>query len=397
MKKIVYLLSGLMLAFTACDPMEDINKELDAIAAEKKDAGVVVNKTLVAADYQFFKAAAPAVATRAAFSSEDEAVGLFPAFIESRFPQLQEGAAVNVTFNQALYPTLSNVVSSNARVTVSSAEYTALGETNGRFDSEASDLAAYLLYKYPTPVERQLVAITYKLPDPADNTKSITAKDSFLYLNGTWKNIYHVSDAEYTATGNGQFKNFDVNSDAHLLNYFNQFLINYYNNNNLIAKVGDVQYVSYTYFGGGTNQKIAVMVFDGTKWIDGPAQLTTNTLKFKKTKGVWVVDLTVTYVLPRSDYNWIGIDNPSPNYGTATSRANVAQFGSYFTQFNTDTRYWSQDEINKSLIALIKYKFPNPKPGVKYEMVYKVYSGTTVTVSTIFAKNDAGEYEVYKP
>lgn len=397
MKKIVYLLSGLMLAFAACDPMEDVNKELDAIAAEKADAGITVNKTLVAADYQFFKTPAPAVATRAAFASEDEAVGLLPSFVESKFPQLKDAAVVNVTFNQAQYPALSNTVSSNARVTVSTAEYTALGETNSRFDNEVSDLAAYLAYKYPTPAERQLVAVTYKVADPADNTKSITLKDSFLYLNGAWMNIYHVSDAEYTATGNGQFKNFDVNSDAHLLNYFNQFLTNYYNNNNLIAKVGDVQYVSYTYFGGGTNQRMAAMVYNGTKWVEAQSQLVANTLKFKKTNGIWVVDLTISYILPRTDYNWIGIDNPNPNYGTATNRANVAQFGSYFTQFPTDTRYWSQEEINKSLIALIKHRFPNPKEGIKFEMVYKIYNGSTVTVSTIFAKNENGEYEVYKP
>jgi hypothetical protein len=395
MKKIVYLLSALMLAFTACDPMEDAYNELDAIADGKQDKGIVVNKTFVAADYQFFKTPAPTVASRLAFSSEDQAVELLPSFINDKFKHLKEGAVVNITFNQALYPTLSNTVATNARVTISSSEYTAIGRTD-RITSSA-DLITYLNFKYPTPVERQLVAITYKVSDPADNTKTVTMKDSFFFMDGSWMKVYHVTDAEYASTGNGKFNNFDSNSDAHLLNYINQFLTNYYVKNGLVAKVGDVQYVSYAYFGGGTNQRLAVMVYNGTKWIEAVTQFTANTLKFKKTKGAWVVDLTITYILPRADYNWIGIDNPSPNYGTAVNRANVAQFGSYFTQFSTDTRYWTQEEINKSLIALIKHKFPNPKEGIKFEMVYKVYSGSTETKSTIFAKNEAGQYVEFKP
>jgi hypothetical protein len=393
MKKIVYLLSALMLVFTACDPMEDVYDELDKIAQEKPD-GTTVNKTLVAADYQFFKADAPTVAAKAAFATEDEAISLLPAFIASKFPQLNDGAIVNVTFKQLRYPTLNNTVSSNARVTVSTADYTALGETNSRFDSETADLAAFLAYKYPTPAERQLVAVTYKLPDPADNTKTITAKDSFLYMNGAWMNIYHVSDADYTATGNGQFKNFDANSDAYLLTYFNQFLKNFYVNNSLVARVGDVQYVSYTYFGGGTNQRLAAMVFDGTNWIEAATQLMDSTLKFKKNNGEWNVDLTVTYTLVNADYSWIGKDNPTPNYGSDTNRPNLAQFRSYFTQTPGDTRYWSQEEIDKSLIAFIQNKYPNPKEGVKYQIFYKIYNGATVTVSATFEKNENGEYVV---
>jgi hypothetical protein len=393
MKKIVYLLSALMLVFTACDPMEDVYEELDKAAAEKPDA-TVVNKTLVTTDYQFFKTPAPAVAARAAFSSEDEAIELLPAFVASKFPQLNNGAIVNVTFNQALYPTLTNTVSSNARVTVSNTEYTALGETNNRFDSETSDLAAYLAYKYPTPADRQLVAVTYKVVDPADATKSITMKDSFLYMNGAWMNIYHVSDEEYAATGNGQFKNFDVNSDANLISYFNQFLKNYYMNKNMVAKIGDVQYVSYTYFGGGTNQKIAAMVYNGTNWIEAQSQFTTSTLKFKKNEGEWNVDLTVSYTLVNADYTWIGKDNPAPNYGSDTNRPNLNQFRSYFTQIAGDPRYWSQEEIDKSLVAFIKYKYPNPKEGVKFQIFYKIYNGATVTVSATFEKDENGEYKV---
>jgi hypothetical protein len=49
------------------------------------------------------------------------------------------------------------------------------------------------------------------------------------------------------------------------------------------------------------------------------------------------------------------------------------------------------------MIALIKHRFPTPKEGVKFEVVYKVYNGSTVTQSSFFKKNEAGEYEVYKP
>jgi hypothetical protein len=391
MKKILYLLSSLMLVFTACDPMEEVYNELDELK-DKTDKSVMT-LTLAPADYSTFKSAAPLVATNLAFSSEDQAIELIPNLLATKYGYLGDGAQALVTLRKSVYPGLNNTTSASARVTVSSADYTAIGKTSSNFTS-TSDIDTYLNYKYPTPTERQLVALTYKITG-ADGTV-VTEKDSFFFLDGSWKNIYHVSDAEYTSTGNGKYKNFDANSDPYLVSYFNQFLKNHYTNNNLITRVGDIEYVSYTYFGGGTNQRLATMLFDGTNWIEAVSQFEVSTLKFKKKDGKWNVDLTVSYTLVNADYEWIGRDNASPNYGTEESRSNLVRFRSYYTQTVGDTRYWSQEEINKSLVALIKHLYPNPKEGVKYQLFYKIYDGTTKTVPVTFERNSSGEYVVCK-
>ncbi|MBC5775467.1 hypothetical protein H8S95_15420 [Pontibacter sp. KCTC 32443] len=390
MKKLVYLLSSLMLVFTACDPMEDVYEELDKAKTSDK---VTVSTELKKADYEVYSkdATVPHVAKNLYFVNEDEAAALIPAILDKNYPHLGNGASVNVTYNVLSYPQYNNTTSIAARVTVSNAEYTAMGKLTSNFTAE-SDIATYLATKYPTPQERQLVALTYKMSDA--NGTVTTQKDSFFYLNGAWKNIYHVSDAEYTATGNGQFRNFDSNSDALLTNYFNQFLTNYYTNNNLIVRKGIVEYVSFTYYtGSATVQRLRIMVYDGSKWVEAATAVEKASLKFKKKANVWEPDLSIPYAFVTADYAWIGDD--ANGFGTELNRKNLRDFGNFYQSNPNSTNYWSDEQIAAAIAARLDVLFPNAEVEQKYEVSFAAYKGGNITRTMVFIKGANGKFALY--
>jgi len=384
MKKIVYLLSALMLAFTACDPMEDVYEELDKAAATTPDA-TVVTKTLVNADYQAIKDAPSHVKTKFYFASEDEAINLIPVFLKTKYAHLGNGASANITFKQQLFPGVNTTVAGSAKYTAVADDYKVTGEKFANFNS-ADDITAFLNHKYPDAPVNQLVIFTY---DYYLNGVTTTLTDAF-YKKGTeWVNIYYVTPENYAAVG--KRTDFSSSDNDLLGEYFNKFLTEKV----FGAKLGDVQYVNYAYYSSGVSQRVAAMGFDGTKWVMVNADATKDaTLKFTKSEGEWNVDFTIAYTLVNADYDWIGEFNTSANYGTALNRANVAQYHSFFTQTAGDDRYWAQAEIDKAMLAFAEHQFPNPKKGVKYKLNYKIYNGSTVTVSMTVAKNASNKYEI---
>ncbi|WP_439880222.1 hypothetical protein ACSX1A_13775 [Pontibacter sp. MBLB2868] len=387
MKKIIYILSALTLIFTACDPMEDVYDELDKVVAEKSDETDVVT-TLSAADYKLLKDVPAYITTKFYFATEDEAIQYIPTILAKKYPHLGNGADAFVTFNQQLYPGITTTVAVSTKYTAVAEDYDVTGD--GKYDNfnSSDDMIEFLNYKYPDAPENQLVIFTF---DYYLNGKTVTVTDSFYKKDGTWINIYYVTPEDYASVG----KRSDFNSSDNdvLGEYFNKFLTN----NVFGAEVGDVQYVNYAYYSGGVSQKVAAVGFDGTKWTIVDSDVTKSvTLKFNKIQNEWNVDFTVDYALTNADYDWIGEFNTNPTYGTATNRENLAKYSSFYTQTQGDDRYWSQDEIIKALLAFAEHQFPNPKKGVKYRLNYKVYSGSTVTLSVVVQKNNSGQYEVKK-
>ncbi len=92
MKKIIYLFVILGTMFVGCDPIEDINNEIDG----NKERIIVVdsdNYTLTADDYDDLGL------TYGSFNSLDEAKSLLPDFLSSIYPKWGQGSSVLVGFN----------------------------------------------------------------------------------------------------------------------------------------------------------------------------------------------------------------------------------------------------------------------------------------------------------
>ncbi|GGI56524.1 choice-of-anchor J domain-containing protein [Winogradskyella haliclonae] len=90
MKKIVYLFALVAIAFTSCNPLEDINEEIDAIPAAPNVG--TFEYTLVTEDYD-------ALMVDGAFQSVDEAKALLPDFLADLYPLYGQGSSVLVNYN----------------------------------------------------------------------------------------------------------------------------------------------------------------------------------------------------------------------------------------------------------------------------------------------------------
>lgn len=380
MKKIIYLLSSLMLVFTACDPMEDVYEELDKA---KKDE-TTVSTELVKADYAIYGSNTeyPHVASKQYFTGEAEAAALIPAMLNKRYPHLEDGASVTVTYNTLLFPGFDNTVSGWEKYTVTDEDYAANGERYPNFNS-SSDVYRFLDAKYPNAAEKKLVVLTYDYY--AGSTSTIT--DSFLYLNGRWENIYHVTADDYTSVKNtyGSFSGSDIEN---MPVYFDVFL----KKDMVVAKEGDFEYVSYYFYDSSDrsrSQRIMAMYFNGNNWVPAVGATAKATLKFQKKNNEWVPDLSVQYTLTADDYAYVG--NDANNIGTAAARENLRRFG------NFSTYNWTTDQLYEAMNAVLKLRYPSAEVGQKFKVTFESYPAGKMELVLIkrangnFTKPEEGE------
>lgn len=78
MKKILLLITVFTLVFTSCDPLEDINAEIDA-ATNNPIVGDVIY-TLTAEDYESLDL------SKSYFDDNDIAKAMIPAFLTDKYP-----------------------------------------------------------------------------------------------------------------------------------------------------------------------------------------------------------------------------------------------------------------------------------------------------------------------
>lgn len=372
MKKIFYLLSSLMLVFTACDPMEDVYEELDK--AKKDDAAFAIE--LTKDDYAVYKGNTeyPHIATGQYLTGEEEAAVVVPAMLSKRYAHLGNGATIEVNYHVQKFPGVTNDVSSWEAYTLTADDYTANGESAARFNS-SSDVYKFLGTKYPAAAEKQLAVLTY---DQLSNNVVTTIKDSFYYINGRWENIYHVSAEDYASVKN-TYGSFSGSDDANLKVFFDKFL----KNDVIVAKEGDFRYVSYYYYNSNGDksrtQRIMAMYFDGENWMPAVGVKQTATLKFQKKDNVWVPDLSIPYTLIASDYAYVG--NDDNNIGTASARANLRQFG------NFSTYNWTTDQLYEAMGAILKLHFSNEEAGKKFKVTFDSYPAGKMTLVLVKAEN----------
>jgi hypothetical protein len=86
MKKVIYLFALVAAVFTSCDPLEDINAEIDAIPAEPNVGAF--EYTLTDADYERFDLGF------GNFGSVDQAKDSIPLLLQELYPLYGEGSSV---------------------------------------------------------------------------------------------------------------------------------------------------------------------------------------------------------------------------------------------------------------------------------------------------------------
>ncbi len=384
MKKIYYLLVLLSVAFTACQKQPELAPET------------------------YTKAMVLTLPSTTMFTSTDDAGAKIPAILTTNYPQLGNGSSASVTFSIAAAvlppaPILPDSVISFTKVayTLTTADYKLL-PGNTYTDFNATQILTWLPIKYPLITSGKtannktdrlaLLTFTYY-----ENGVTSTATQSFLYTlsTNTWAKIYTISPAQYTSIGKGgTYNDFSSSDDANLLSYFNTLLKADLQVNSIV-KTGDVQNVSYKYFASTNYQRVMPLIFDGTNWTNKVLPTGTGTLSFAKTNGAWILDAAVNYTLIQDDYTSIGTQTTA---GTVAGRASVAKYPDFNTSATTDTDYWSDDDINAALIAVLNSKF---KSTANKDQIFNVtwanyQFGKTTNAVKVFTYNGSA-FVVYTP
>ena len=157
MKKILLLLTILSVVFTSCEPLEDINAEIDAMSSPI--VGDVIF-TMSDDDYDELNK------SFGNFDSEEEAKTLIPNLLEIKYPVWGNKSSATVSFK--IY-SKKNDEKSLIVYKTKSTDYSAAGLSYSSISSD-SQMNQLLDYLYPSPENRVLVSLTYDQYDSGITT-----------------------------------------------------------------------------------------------------------------------------------------------------------------------------------------------------------------------------------
>ena len=324
MKKIFYLFAITAFVFTSCNPLEDINEEVDALTANDGLIGDVT-RILSDEDYEDLDL------SYGNFSSIDDAKSLLPDFLSGQYPALgvtyNADGSINKASSAAVTYKLYSPIKFEA-YTVTDADYTALGLTSL---NDSDDFNDFFANNFPSEVQGTVIDLTYQT-EPTINDYALTDAD-YLSVGNTFKNfdirtgrdeetidarrlkiqtillanfpdaadasIYNVSykvydgsvstlemeviqqqnqpdaslttdytliDADFALVGNGQYNNFDVRDgkDEETVEARRAKIETILLNNFPTATAGDLYNVTYDIYNGTNTTDIMLVEFDGS-------------------------------------------------------------------------------------------------------------------------------------
>ncbi|WP_372918972.1 hypothetical protein [Salegentibacter sp.] len=348
MKKLVYLFMMIIgLAFTGCEPMEDIHEEIDATLDDGVEGStdyVLTEEDYDALDLGF-----------GSFNSVDEAGELIPGLLTNHFPVWGEGSLVNVTFN--LYDPIRI-----EEYTVASSEYAEIGLEENYF-AGFGDIEDFLEYKYPRAENGDYVELTYQVL--ADEENYTLDADDFDLIEEKLGDTYPEP-----ASSAGNYSNFERrdSNDAYWSEEMILEAINVVLSENIDGVVGQKYNVSYRIYDGSAGTESMTVQFDGNAYI-----LASGT----------------AYELDNDDYDFIGDELGDDYPGPA---GNAAQFNSFDVRSSSDN-YWSNEMILEAINILLMEENPTAEDGAKFDVSYDVYSGSVSTVTNSVVMVD-GEYVI---
>lgn len=369
MKKIVYLL-GLFSAFsiTSCDPVGDINNELEA------NEGAVVGTAdyiVTDDDYETLDLG------YGNFSSLDDARTLIPTILNDVYPFWGEGSIVNTTFDLYAPQTTER---SLIVYEVTTEDYDSNPETE-RFDNfdDEDQIIDFLLVKYPDAQNRVLVSLTYDYYDGSTNELN----NGFLFNNGEWAFVEGITDDEYALMGEG-FPNFSSEDEADSkLSIFleDKFKFDSY-------ATGDIVPLMYKLYvtddedvdGDGsvedrtTYSYVKYFIYDGSSW-SAYESVVEQTLQFGNDGTTWVPDNTILYALTSVDYSFI-VSQLADTYPDATD--SMANFGNLDRRVGNPA-YWSDDMILEAMSLVLDNVDPAAEEEQKYVVTFDIYNGANAT------------------
>lgn len=208
MKKILFLfIAALALIFTACDPMSDINDEIDAMQdASDKDvlylSGLEIapeDYTLTDEDYEL--SSNESVANYKSFSNYDLPKDYLPEILNQKFAG-EDAQAMMVTYDFYEKP----FVDEDNAYEVSDDDYVSMGATYGNFDNEdeAESLIGKLLDRIAYTDEAGAEMTAQYLLYTKNETRYVKVNEDFTSEEVSYDaDAVEVTDEQYDEMGQG--------------------------------------------------------------------------------------------------------------------------------------------------------------------------------------------------
>ena len=243
---------------------------------------------------------------------------------------------------------------------VTSADYTAGGHSFGNFSS-FSDITKFLDTKYPTAANRLLVSLTYKYYSGS----VATLENGFINNNGTWEMSSGITDEQYTSMGESRAQ---FSSEDEALVKIPVFAKNKFQYEG--KEVGDIEGIMYKLYvtdtqdidDDGRTDDRAVYSFVTFIIYDGSAWSKYNN----------VINETIKF--GHDGTTWVP-DN-TIKYTLTPADYELIGNGRYS---NCDVRDGKDDKPEEARLAKINTillnNFPNDLEEQKYIVSYKIYNG----------------------
>ncbi len=297
--------------FQACDPNEDLYKNMDADLPPHSEN---IEYTLTATDYSRIGGV---VADYHAFNDTLPAMDHVPGILANRYVTLSYGSAANVTFNHLmLHP---DWLDAGFGYELTSQDYAFLGIPAGYF---TPDIPAYqyvpdfLDRNYPDAEDGDQMQIIYAYELEGN---VVTNEDTYELTEGLWtlvetrENVpyvgYEMVSEDYDLFGGSvaSFNNFSEDDPPGVL--IPVFLRNKFP----MALPNAEKVIKYRYFDGSqTVDKIDKFIFDGLVWEMVP-YIQERTEQYIFGDAGWAFDPTVIFTLSRTDYQYIVDIDPIGN------------------------------------------------------------------------------------
>lgn len=384
MKKSLYLLMMFAgLAFTSCEPMEDIHEEIDAQIEAEPLVGEA-SFTMVEDDYKDDRDGLGL--NFDSFDSMEDAKALIPELLEKKYPVWGDGSIAFVTFD--VYASLPKE-DSLVVYEVSTDDYDAYPETE-RFNNfdDMDQIYTFLNDKYAGLEDGTLVSLTYKFYDGQAHTYN----NGFLFEDGEWIFAEGFTDDEYAAMGQS-FDNFPTEDIAAAkIPIFLKEKFKYQT-----IEAGEIIPIMYKLYtddiydvdGDGNTEDnatysfIMYFIYDGAEWSEY-TNIATHTVQFGHDGTAWAPDNTIIYTLTPEDFAFIGEALADVYPDPAWSAGNYGNFDRRVGNRNE----WTDAMLLEAMQLLLDEIAPNAEEGQKYVMEFAIYNGASGTEKLALIKQD---------
>ncbi|MCM4155134.1 hypothetical protein [Gramella sp. AN32] len=335
MKKTYLLILALFaLVFTACEPLEDVQDEINAELDNELAVGNI-DYTLTEDDYDDLGLNFPN------FGSQEEARTLIPSLLADLYPTYGAGSSINVSY--AIYDPLTV-----EDYMVTSADYAA-GGFDGDYFSDLDGVADFLTDKFETAANGAYVRATYNI---VATEIEYTLSDADFDLIGEELSATYPAPASSAA----QYGNFERREerDAYWTNDMILEALNVVLSDQFDDVEGQLYTVTYDIYDGSSGSEVMTVKFDGNTYV--------------------AVGGTA-YTLDNDDFDFIGDEFADEYPGPA---ANADQFNSFDVR-ESSANYWSEDMLIEAIGAILIENFPSAAEGAQFDVSFAVYNGSVTT------------------